>query len=240
MAHAADWPAGLLQCDLAHCACMPTGDALCTMNTRIIDELRIYTLVAGALPEYLELAEKVAVPIRGDSYGRLLKIWHGEIGAANRVFNIWRHKDLNTRQAVRVELEALEAWRNDYVAKVRPLMQQQVIRFMTPVDIVDAPETGNLYDVRIFRSRVGQGKELASRIVVELPAADGVCPVGVWTTFAGSLHEVVHISAYRDWQVRSNASLVRDPWRGFLARHGSLIEEIDSTLMLPAVHSPWQ
>ena len=207
----------------------------------MVDELRIYTLVPGGLPEYLRLAAEVAVPIRGDNYGKLLGLWHGEIGAANRIFNLWRHVDLNTRQAVREELESMEAWRNDYVAQVRPLMRQQVIRFMTPViDIVHPDDGPNLYEVRIIKSKVGQGRELASRIAAELPAVDTPSTVGLWTTFAGSLHEVVHLTAYRDWNARSLASLARRPWRDFLAAHGKLVEEIDSTLMLPGSQSPLQ
>jgi hypothetical protein len=199
----------------------------------MIDELRIYTLRAGAMPAYLKLAEEVAVPIRGDRHGRLLGFWAGEIGAANSVFNLWQHDDLNRRQEVRAELERLEAWRRDYLAAVRPLMQQQVIRFLQAVVPAAPPAIiGNLYEVRLVRTRVGEAQAVAARLADHHPSV-GVT-VGVWTTLAGQLNEVVQILAYADPAARLGRSLHR-PDEPLL---GPDVEAIESSLVLPAAHSP--
>jgi len=207
----------------------------------VIDELRIYRLAPGALAEYLRLAEDVAVPIRGDNYGRLLGFWYGEIGAFNSVFNLWQHDDLNTRQALRAELEKLDAWRTDYLPLVRPLMQQQVIRLMTAVIPLRPPaDEGNTYEVRIIRCKAGRAPEFAAELAAGPDDSFNAQTVGLWTTFAGHLNEVVHISAYRDVHERLRRSLRHPHWQRFMSGPGALVEEIESSLAIPAKHSPWK
>ncbi|MBN9475521.1 MAG: hypothetical protein ABS43_31925 [Bordetella sp. SCN 67-23] len=205
-----------------------------------IDELRIYTVAPGGLAEYLRLAEEVAVPVRGDAYGRLLGFWFGEIGSAHRVFNLWQHDDLQARQAVRARLAALPAWRDDYVAKVHPLMQEQEIRLMEAVAPMARPAgtDHNVYETRLIRTKVGKAAEFAALLRDTHPDAETVVSVGIWTTLAGRLNEVVQILAYRDVGARLAASLAQDRWRAFLARHGDLVDRIESSLMLAAPHSP--
>ena len=210
-------------------------------KSNVIDELRIYRLAPGALAEYLRLAEDVAVPIRGDDYGRLLGFWYGEIGAVNSVFNLWQHDDLNKRQAVRAELEKLEAWRSEYLPFVRPLMQQQVIRLMTAVLPLRPPAgEGHTYEVRIIRCKAGRAQEFAAELAQGPDESFEKQTVGLWTTFAGHLNEVVHICAYRDVHERLQRSLRHPSWQRFMAGPGTLIEEIESSLVIPAKHSPWK
>lgn len=206
----------------------------------MIDELRIYRLAPGALGEYLRLAEEVAPPIRGDDYGRLLGFWYGEIGAVNSVFNLWQHADLNKRQAVRAGLEKLEAWRSDYLSLVRPLMQQQVIRLMTAVIPLRPPVgEGHTYEVRIIRCKAGRATELAAELVAGPGDSFKAQTVGLWTTFAGHLNEVVHLCAYRDVRERLQRSLRHPHWQRFMSGPGALVEEVESSLIIPAKHSPW-
>ena len=204
-----------------------------------IDELRIYTVTAGGLPEYLRLAQEVAVPIRGDDFGKLLGFWYGEIGAVNRVFNLWQHQNLSTRQIARDALDELEPWRTQYVAKVHPLMEEQVIRLMTPIAPMASPAgSGHIYEAKIIWTRVGKAKELAVRLRDDAPQSPGVTSVGIWTTFAGHLNEVVQILAYRDLGTRLASSINHVAWRQFFDRYGQWVERIESSLMLPADHSP--
>lgn len=205
----------------------------------MIDELRIYRLVPGALADYLRLSGEVAIPFRGDRFGELLGFWFAEIGAVNSVFNLWRHQDLNTRQALRAELAKSEIWRTQYQPKIQPLMQNQVIRLMTPVVPLAARTEGrHAYEIRIIRTKAGKAPELASRLLSDLPEAFQAQTVGIWTTFAGQVNEVVHLSAYGDVQARLGRTLEHPDWRRFLKEHGPLVEEIESSLMIPANHSP--
>jgi hypothetical protein len=200
----------------------------------VVDELRIYTLRPGAMPRYLELAEKVAVPVRGDRHGTLLGFWANEVGAANAVVNLWRHDSLESRQAVRKTLEALPAWREQYLAGVRPLMLRQVVRFMDAVLPLSAPATPgpHLYEQRLFRARAGEAGGLADGLARD--AEPGM--IALWTTFAGPINEVVQLLAHPDPAARLARSLCGAD--GPLARHAARIEEVETSFMLPAPHSP--
>ena len=206
----------------------------------MIEELRTYRVRAGGLAEYLRLAAEVQVPIRGDRHGVLLGFWHAEIGAANWVFNLWRHQGLDHRQKVRSELDAIEAWHTEYLAKVWPLMEEQVIRLMDPIVEFRAPKGSHIYEARFIRTRVGQARKLAHLLLEASPKAFRDCTAGLSLTLAGHLNEVVHISAHQDLAARARLSLTHPDWQEFLERHGHMIAEMTSSLLLPASHSPAQ
>ena len=67
--------------------------------------------------------------------------------------------------------------------------------------------------------------------------------VGLWSTEAGQPNEVCHIWAYPSFEARLEirGKVAADPdWQAFLAKGAGLTEEMHSTLMLPAPHSPLQ
>ncbi|HEV7267891.1 MAG TPA: NIPSNAP family protein [Falsiroseomonas sp.] len=201
----------------------------------MVDELRVYTLRPGAMARYMTLAETVAVPLRGDRFGVLLGFWAGEVGAANSVFNLWRHEDLETRRRRRLELEALPAWREQYLAAVRPLMLRQVVRFLdATLPLMAPPAAAHLYEMRMLRTRAGEAAALARAMA----ARPDPGTLGIWTTSAGPINEVVQLLAHADAAERLAASVHAAD--GVLAREAARIEEVESSLMLAAPHSPLQ
>ena len=63
----------------------------------------------------------------------------------------------------------------------------------------------------------------------------------MWTTEAPQINEVLHIWAYSDLNARAKArgDAMKDPgWQEFLKASGGLLEEMHSTIMIPAPHSP--
>ena len=65
--------------------------------------------------------------------------------------------------------------------------------------------------------------------------------VGLWQTDAGQPNEVCHIWAYPDLNARAEArgNAMKDPaWQEFLGKGPGFPEEMHSTIMLPAPHSP--
>jgi NIPSNAP len=66
--------------------------------------------------------------------------------------------------------------------------------------------------------------------------------VGLWQTEAGQLNEACHIWAYPDLnapRAEVRASAMKDPARQeFLGKGPGFLEEMHSTIMLPAPHSP--
>jgi len=196
----------------------------------MVDELRIYTLRPGAMARYMELAEKVAVPIRGDRHGVLLGFWGGEVGAANTVFNLWRHDSLEARARVRATLEALPAWREQYLTGVRPLMLRQVVRFMDVVQPLGTASCG-VYEMRLIRCVAGCAGDLSRAMAAEPEQGQ----IGLWATTAGPINEVVQLIAVEDARARFARS-----WHesGPLTRWGTWVEEVESSVMLAAPHSP--
>ena len=90
----------------------------------MLHELRFYEIAPGKLDDYIDHAGKVAVPFRGDKFGKLLGFWACEIGAANCVFNLWEHESVATREVLRAQLQKEAVWRNDYLQHSQPLMQR--------------------------------------------------------------------------------------------------------------------
>jgi hypothetical protein len=206
----------------------------------MLHELRFYEILAGRVADYINHAGEVAVPFRGDRYGKLLGFWSCEIGAVNCVFNLWEHESVATREALRIELQKEDVWRNQYLPHSQPLMRRQFSRLLRPVGEVKPPgRGGNLYHIRIFRTRAGKTQAFASTLQSALPAALQTFTVGTWTGNSGDVNEVVHLSAYSESESLVGALHVSE-WRAFMKEHGALIEDIESSLMVPTQFSPWR
>ena len=64
---------------------------------------------------------------------------------------------------------------------------------------------------------------------------------GAWITEAGQPNEVSHLWAYPSVDARTElrGRVAADPrWKEFLGKAGPLLEEMHSTILLPAAHSP--
>ncbi len=206
----------------------------------MLHELRFYQIAPGRVADYVEHAGAVAVPFRGDRYGKLLGFWSCEIGAANCVFNLWEHESVATREALRADLQKQPAWRNGYLPHSQPLMRRQLSRLLTPLSTPKPPSTpGNTYLIRIFRTRPGKTQEFASHVEAGLPAGPAAHAIATWTGNTGEVNEVLHLSAYP--QSEPLATLLHAAeWRAFLKTHGALVEDVESSLMMPTGFSPWR
>ncbi len=205
----------------------------------MLHELRFYEIAVGKLDDYINHAGKVAVPFRGDDYGKLLGFWACEIGAVNCVFNLWEHESVATREVLRAKLQTQEVWRNDYLPHSQPLMRRQISRLLTPLADPKVPAVpGNLYEMRIFRTGPGKTRAFAALLQDELPAPLWAAAVATWTGNSGDVNEVVHLSAYANTLPVADMLQVA-AWRDFLKQHGALVEDIQSSLMTPVHFSPW-
>ena len=206
----------------------------------MLHELRFYEIAAGRLDDYINHAGKVAVPFRGDDYGKLLGFWACEIGAVNCVFNLWEHETVATRETLRALLQTQDVWRKEYLPHSQPLMRRQVSRLLTPLADPRPPAApGNLYHLRFFRTRAGKTGEFASLLQQQLPAPLQAVAVATWTGNSGDVNEVVHLSAYANTLSHAQ-TLQSTEWRAFLKQHGALVEDIQSSFMTPADFSPWR
>jgi hypothetical protein len=97
----------------------------------VIVEERIYTLHAGAAPEYLRCYEAEGLAIQRPTLGRLIGYFSTDVGPLNQIVHLWAYRDHAERQERRGRLLADERWRA-YAKKIRPLIVHQENRILTP------------------------------------------------------------------------------------------------------------
>jgi hypothetical protein len=211
----------------------------------MIHELRTYTLWPGQVPAFLQSAEEIAMPIRGDDYGKLEGFWFTEFGRLNQVVHLWSHADLNARQDARTRLAQNRDWTTDYVPAVQPLIRHQSIRLMHPRLPLKAPTgNGNVYEYRHYQMRIGKAPEFIALISEAMPVREkysqNVC---LWHSEAAEPNEVSHLWVYDDLNARmeARAKSRQDPdWGAFLGKAGPCLEEMSAIILIPAPFSPLQ
>ena len=209
----------------------------------MIYELRIYTLKQGALADVVKAASTVSFDIRKNDYGKLEGYWQTEIGPLNQVMHLWSYADLNERARLRAELGKNPRWGTEYIPLIRPHLVRQDIRLLNAVREPTAPERSpNIYEFRNYRARPGAVPQWVKLFTGALPAREKYSKiVGLWVTEAPQVNEVCHVWAYPDLNARASARAAsqKDPeWQEFLKNSTGLLDEMHSTVMLPAPHSP--
>ena len=210
----------------------------------MIYELRTYTVRPGTLGDIVKAASTVSRDIRGDNFGKLEGYWMTEIGPLNQVMHMWSYNSFDERAKLRAELAKNPRWTGEYIPLLRPLLVRQDVRLMSAVKAPVAPATsGNIYEVRNYRGKVLGGlKQWLDAFTAVLPAREKHSKiVGLWQTEFGQPNEACHIWAYPDLNARAAArgAAMQDPaWQEFLKVGPGLLEEMHSTIMLPAPHSP--
>ena len=210
----------------------------------MIYELRTYTLRPGTIGDMVKAASTVSRDIRGDNYGKLEGYWSTEIGPLNQVMHLWSYSDLNERTRLRAELAKNARWTAEYTPLIRGLLMRQDIRLLNAIKPIVAPATtGNIYEYRYYRAKTGGAvRQWLDLFTSSLPHREKYSKiVGLFQTEAGQPNEVSHIWAYPDLNARTKArgDATKDPgWAEFLSKSGQHLEEMGSTIMLPAPHSP--
>jgi NIPSNAP protein len=209
----------------------------------MIYELRTYTLVPGTQAQYLKQSSEIGRKIRGDSYGKLEGFWSTEFGTLNQVVHLWSFADLNERDRLRGELAKNTGWTQEYLPITRPLLQAQENKILTPaVELTPPSDTGNVYELRWYRTHVGRTNEWLEMFKGVLPTRDKYTRrVGLWQTAIAQLNEVVHMWVYKDLNDRaaSRARMAQDPaWQAFMAKSPALLQHMQAIILTPAPHSP--
>jgi hypothetical protein len=209
----------------------------------MIYELRTYTVRQGTLPDTIKNASTLSREIRGDNYGKLEGYWSTDIGPLNQVMHLWSYTDLNERARLRAELAKNARWVNEYLPASRANLVRQDIRLLNGVIAPVAPaSTPNVYELRNYRTKPGAAGQWVGLIKNAMAVREKYSKiVGLWITEAGQPNEICHIWAYKDLnhraQVRADAT--KDSgWAAFLKESAPLLDEMHSTIMLPAPHSP--
>lgn len=209
----------------------------------MIHELRIYTLWPGKVPAFFKLVEDMAIPVRGDDYGKLEGYWFTEFGTLNQVVHLWSHADMNARQDARDRLAQNKDWMTQVVPEVLPMIRAQHVRLMHPrLPLKPPSSTGNVYEYRYYTTRLGKAPEFIAKISEAMPVRErhsqNVC---LWHSETPDPNEVSHLWVYDDLNARAaaRAAAQQDPdWQAFLGVGGPLLEEMKSIVLNPASVSP--
>src|SRR6201996_3844484 len=207
-------------------------------------ELRTYTLKPGGVGDMVKAASTVSHNIRGNDYGKLEGYWFTEIGPLNQVMHLWSYKDFAERERLRAELSKNPRWGSEYLPLIRPLMVRQEIRLLNALRPPVAPaSSGNIYEFRNYRAKpLGAVKQWLDAFTAALPAREKYSKiVALWQTEFGQPNEVCHIWAYPSLNARAKAraDAMKDPvWQEFLGKGPAFLEQMHSTILLPAPHSP--
>lgn len=209
----------------------------------MIYELRTYTTKPGQAMVHVKNSGTLGRDIRGDNYGKLVGHWVTEIGPLNQSMHMWEYDSLDDRAEKRAALAKLDRWQNEYRPANGDAIIRQDVRLMNAVVSPKAPASdGNIYEFRNYRLRPGAMGKWCKAFTGALEVREKYSKiVGLWQSEAGQPNEVCHIWAYPDLNARAKArgGAAGDPgWQAFLKEGGPLIEEMWSTLMLPADHSP--
>jgi hypothetical protein len=206
-------------------------------------ELRTYTLKPGAVGDMLKAASTVEQDIRKNAFGKLEGYWSTDIGPLNQVMHLWSFSDANERAQLQADLVKDKRWATEYAPLVRPLIIRQETRLLKAViGPVTPASAGNVYEFRNYRVRTGAVGEWIDAFLTGLPGRERHGKiVGLWHTDTGEPNEVCHIWAFPSLNARAEAraNALKEPeWQAFLAKGSPLLEEMHSTIMLPAPHSP--
>jgi hypothetical protein len=98
---------------------------------RMIYEMRTYTVKIGKTQEYLQLFEKIGMPIIS-KYTKLVGYWYTEIGELNQVIHMWEYKSLDIRAERRQALYNDPEWLNNFISKAMPLLEKQESKILYP------------------------------------------------------------------------------------------------------------
>ena len=207
-------------------------------------ELRTYTVKPGTLGDMVKAASTVSLDIRGNNYGKLEGYWSTEIGPLNQVLHLWSYSDFAERARLRAELAKNSRWTGEYLPIIRPLLMRQEVRLLNAIRPPVAPSsTGNIYELRNYRAKPGGAvRQWLDAFTAVLPAREKHSKiVALWQTEAPQPNEVCHLWAYPDLNARAEArgNAMKDPaWQEFLGKGPGFLDEMHSTIMLPAPHSP--
>jgi hypothetical protein len=210
----------------------------------MIHELRRYTIKPGKAAEYVEKAGSIGRAVRGDRFGKLLGYWSTELGPLNQVVHLWEFPDLAARAAARAGLAKDEGWTKQYLPVTQALLETQENMILAPFDWAPyRPTSGmGIHELRVYRLQPGKTGAYGEAMREALPLREKhSVPVGYWMVEIGPLNTVVHLWGYKDLAHRAEVrrALAADAtWQTAVGRLIPLLQAQESTVLVPASHSP--
>ena len=208
----------------------------------MIYEMSTQSFLPIDLPKYLDHAESVGRPVRGNDYGVNCGYWTSETGRLNQVWQLWRYDSYAQREDLRAKLSQNQDWADSYLNRIKDWVLNPEICIMNPhSDFVPPGGEGNIYEYRYYRVAVGTAGKWISEFKNALPIREKYSKmVGLWQTEAGQPNEVSHLWAYTDLNnpeiERMRLSQDTD-WQAFQSRGRSMLLELNNVLLKPTNYS---
>ena len=213
----------------------------------MIHELRMYTLKPGTENKVLNASGTVAREIRDTgSYGTLIGHWSSVSGLMHQYVHMWEYPDAQTMRDMRAELSAKKDWQNKFIPLVAPHILSQKIRLLRKLtDIKKIKNTGNLFEIRFIRLKVGLWKPWSQKFLnIESTIFNKIKLVGMWITEFSDPNELVLLFAHKNsnsiletWDVIDKHST---EWSKFIAFQENSVLEEKVTILKPSIYSPLQ
>ena len=92
-------------------------------------EERMYTLMIGAVPEYLRLYQNDGMKVQLRHLPHMVGYYFTEVGGLNTMVHLWAYDSLDQRDECRAAMQVDPDWKK-YLEKSRPLMETQETRIM--------------------------------------------------------------------------------------------------------------
>ena len=106
----------------------------------------------------------------------------------------------------------------------------------------DDGTTGNIYELRIYRTQMGGAAAYGKNFKEVRAARDKYSPIwGAWTGEIPQPNEWIHLWRYKNLGERFEArgAAMKDPeWQAYLAKGPPLLAAMHSTLLMPTAYSP--
>jgi hypothetical protein len=97
--------------------------------TRVLLDLRTYTLVTGRLNEYLEIYRKEGLPVQVRHLGKPFGFFVSETGPQDQIVHLWAYQSAADRANRRKALAADPAWRA-FIAKTGSYFRNRETRLL--------------------------------------------------------------------------------------------------------------
>lgn len=213
-----------------------------TMWSKPIVEIRVEEYTRGALPKYLDLHKKLAMPLLERHIGRPMAYYFSNVGRINCVTQLWGYDSLADYDAKRAAVESEPQWLA-YMRATEGIIRFQNSRLTRRVMFAGADVGAEVsrakpvVDFRVYRIHynhmktfISTTREHAMKVMIRHIGP----PLGYYQTIVGNLNQITHIWGFDsmgDMETRRNARNADPEWRNYLDASDGIYERQETQIL---------
>eukprot|EP01119_Soliformovum_irregulare_P007024 TRINITY_DN19432_c0_g1_i1.p1 TRINITY_DN19432_c0_g1~~TRINITY_DN19432_c0_g1_i1.p1 ORF type:complete len:222 (+),score=37.94 TRINITY_DN19432_c0_g1_i1:37-702(+) len=165
-------------------------------------ELRTYDVHPAHFPSFVKLTQDHID--KRTKYSKLVGYWTSDVSSSiNETVHIWEYDSLDHRADVRKQLITDTEWQNEYMAKMRPMLQRQqnqILQMPQGMQLQSPHDGGNLYELEVYKTAAGYPLK-------SLHQANGIA--GLWVSSdIGPSNEIFVLKHFKNFAERSKQGLI--------------------------------